>query len=439
MDWLEEIREFPGFDGSAFDQGPADKDLPKAAAKYDKAVKNALNDSPDIAVIELRKLAVLYPEAGQINALLGCCQALSGRYGEAIRSFEKARLRELPFELSAKIDRYIKEASKSAGAAREQPPKRERDVRRPAPEIIRARTSDWKKSKVASRREKREIIEKMNTPRNADTFVSGGIDFNWVRAGMIAVLVLLIGGIAALGIYFYPKIAGSIRSESAAADKLEWLLGELDGMKGSNSGIEEVLRKYEAEFYPPAGTSGQSGDSGSAVSAPVTPSPSPTTAPTIDEIIIEANGKIMQAQTAGKSDPKKVMQLIRDVREMLDGIGESTTAADLTVNVGDILTAANNLEKSVVNAACYTYYRDGKSRMDAKDYAGAAAAFKNAYDINPDYLDGGITYNLGKAYAALGETELANACFQYVVDTFPGTDYAGWAAYRIKPVVTDGE
>lgn len=441
MDWLLEISEFPGFDLSVDSHYASDKDVFKAVSKYEKALKNALNDSLDIAIIELRKLAVLYPEAGQVNALLGCCQILEGRYGEALRSLEKARLKDLPSPLNFKIDRYIKEATKlitdipDSGVKRSPAAKQQH----PAPEIITAKASRWKSRKLAGKKEKSELIQKLNTPHIAETFINEGIDVNWVKVAMAASVVVIIGGIVALGIYYFPKIADSLSNEGRAADKLEWLLTELDGLKTSNSRIDQLLKDYEEKFYPPASNSGLSEGPGTATPTTVAASPSPSPEPTVGDIIIEANNKVSEAESTGRTDPKKVMQLILAVRESLEGIDEKTTTEGLTVNVGDILKKAFDLEKSVVNAACYTYYRDGKSKMGAKKYAEAAQAFQSAYEINANYLDGGNAYNLGKAYSAMGETKLANTYFQYVVDTFPGTDYASWASYRIVQTISEGE
>ncbi|MHB8962277.1 MAG: tetratricopeptide repeat protein [Saccharofermentanales bacterium] len=437
MDWLTEISEFPGFDMSVDSHYASDKDVHKAVSKYDKALKNALNDSLDIAIIELRKLAVLYPEAGQVNVLLGCCQALEGRFGEALRNLEKARLKDLPSPLNFKIDKYIKEAAKMAGevsAAGSQSAKQQR----PAPDIITAKASRWKSRRIAGSKEKREIIQKLNTPHISETFVNEGIEINWVKIAIVVFSLAVIGAVIALSAVYFPKIADSLRNEDKAGDKLEWLLSELDGMKTSNSGIEQILKEYEEKFYPAA--SGSSLSEGSGAPTPTEELlPTPTPEPTVGDILIEAQNKMVEAESIGRDDPKKVMELILSVRDSLEGIDENTTAEGLTVNVGDILEKAFNLEKGVVNAACYTYYRDGKAKMADKRYAEAVEAFKSAYDINPSYLDGGNAYNLGKAYAALGETVLANACFQYVVDTFPGTDYAGWASYRIVQTVSDAE
>ncbi|MHB1452904.1 MAG: tetratricopeptide repeat protein [Saccharofermentanales bacterium] len=441
MDWLLEISEFPGFDMSVDSHYASDKDVFKAVSKYDKALKNALNDSLDIAIIELRKLAVLYPEAGQVNALLGCCQILEGRFAEALRSLEKARLKDLPSPLNFKIDRYIKEAAKLVADSSDSGESRSAAARqqRPAPEIITAKASRWKSRKLASNKEKSEIIQKLNTPHVAETFINDGMDINWVKIAIVVSFLAIISGIVALGIYYFPKIADSLRNEDKAGDKLEWLLSELDGLKTSNSGIEQLLKDYEDEFYPPAGNSGSTADSGSTSSASAAVSPSPTPEPTVGDIIIEANTRIIEAENTGRVDPKKVMELILSVRDSLEGIDEKTTTEGLTVNVGDILKKAFDLEKSVVNAACYTFYRDGKSKMADKKYTEAAQAFQSAYEINPNYLEGGNAYNLGKAYSAMGETNLANTYFQYVVDTFPGTDYASWASYRIVQTTSEGE
>ena len=446
MDWILEISEFPKLKLAAVSGFDSERDGAKAVQKYDKAVMNAINDSVDIAIIELRKLAVLYPETGQINVLLGCCQMLEGRFDEAKRNFERALLKYLPETMHDKVLGYIEEVTKekeeSEQVQNNQKRQQQTKINAPVPEIINASTGRWKKRKMAGEKEKREIIQRLNSPQVAETFISDKIEINWPKIAIAAIILILAAGIITVTAVFIPKLINAARQNSGAtADKLEWLLNELDIHKQDNKTIEDILNGFDEKFYP--GTSEYSDpDVSKDVSSepdPITPTPSVSPEPTAGDRIVRSYEKIKEAEETGRSDPAKVMVLIKEVRSELDGIDDNVTADDLQVNVGDILQIAYDLERSVVSAACYPFYRDGKASIENKDPASAVEFFKKAYDINPDYLEGGNTYNLAKAYAAIGQQATANIYFQYVVDTFPGTDYAGWSAARIKPVVSEGE
>ncbi len=443
MDWILEISEFPQLELPVDSNFASERDITKALQKYNKAVMNAINDSVDIAVIELRKLAVLYPSTGQINALLGCCQMMESRFDEAKRNFERALIKDLPAGMHDKVVEYIQEAGIEKEKAAEEQLKAVRQSQqavRPVPEIIAASAGNWKNRKMASEKEKREVIQKLNSSNVAETFINDRIEINWPKIFIVTFILMITIGIISIGVIFIPKLINAARENSNETnEKLEWLLTELEKGKASDPLIEEILKRFDDEFYPAVSVISSSDVSASESSTEIEPSPSPSPEPTLSDLIVDSYDKAKEAEKIGRSDPAQVMKLINEVRDALEGIDDNVTAEDLQVNVGDILQIVYQLEKSVVNAACYPYYRDGKASAEAKDFAAAAGSFKKAYDINPDYLDGGNTYNLAKAYAAMGQQETANTYFQYVVDTFPGTDYAGWSAARIKPVVSEGE
>ena len=438
MDWLNEINEFPPLEIKSGSLDISAKEASLAVSKYEKALKNAQNDSLDIAIIELRKLVVLYPEMGLAALLLACCQMQEGQTHEAVKNFRKAsQAQNLPVEYATKLEAYIKLAQNEIEIQLTNPDYKVSRPRYPissAPEIISASPGNWKKIKVASEREKREIMRNSPSPQVKETFVDERVHFNWVKIGITAVFILLVLGIGTLLYIYVPKAIENFRStETQTEKKLEWLLTRLNEDSQSNPGIEQILKDYDAAFYPTAVSSEEA--SSQTVSESETATPTATLTPeTIEnEQILLAAQALAQAEALGQTDPKKVMELVTQATTYLLGFDENATAAGLTVNAGELMANAALLIKNVVNPACYPFYRDGKVKVEAKSYQEAADLFQKAYDIYPGYLDGGNAYNLGKAYSSLGQVDNANLYFQYVVDTFPGTDVAGWAAARIKP------
>lgn len=442
MDWLSEIDEFPAFEMKDSGLDISAKEANQAVSKYEKALKNAQNDSLDIAIIELRKLVVLYPEMGQAALLLGCCQMQEGQLHEALKNFRKAGLADLPVVFAAKLDAYIKLAQNEIEIQLTNPDYKANRPKYPiesAPEIISASSGNWKKMKVASEREKREIMQGSSAPQVKETFVDERMRINWVKIGIAAVCIILALGIGTLLYIYVPKaIAGIRNSEVKTETKLDWLLARLNEQGAKNTDIAQILKEYDGKFYPTLAPT-QGASSLEASEAEATPTATPTNPPVETNKIILAAEAITQAEQIGQTDPKGVMALITQATADLQGSDENATAPGLSMNAGEIMAKAALLIKNVVNPACYPYYRDGKNKMDAKAYQEAADLFLKAYEINPNYLDGGNAYNLGKSYAALGQVANANKYFQYVVDTFPGTDVAGWAGARIKPTGTISE
>lgn len=436
MDWLSEINDFPPFEmkGSGLDISA--KEANQAVSKYEKALKNAQNDSLDIAIIELRKLVVVYPEMGQAALLLGCCQMQENQPNEALKNFRKAGLANLQVGYATKLEAYIKSAQNEIELQLTNPESKINKPRYPiesSPDIINAASSNRKKIKVASEREKREIMQSSSAPQVKETFVNERMQINWVKVGIVAICAIFFLGLGTVLYIYIPKAIQSIKSSDVKTEtKLDWLLAQLNEKGSKNSDIEQILKDYDGTFYPTTAPTQQS-SSQISNSSSTTPENTPTLEPTKNDMITMAATAITQAEQLGQTDPKQVMNLITQATTALQGIDDNATAPGLTINAGEIMAKASLLMKNVVNAECYPYYRDAKVKMDQKYFQEAIDLFLKVYDINPKYYDGGNAYNLGKAYAEAGQIANANKYFQYVVDNFPDTDVSGWASARIKP------
>jgi tetratricopeptide (TPR) repeat protein len=436
MDWLQEINGFPGFDLNVVSTHIYEDERQKANAKYNKALKNARNDSVDIAIIELRKLSVLYPEAGQITSLLGCCQMLDQKPEDAIKSFKRAQASILPLDLEIKIEDYLQEAKKtleqkmtsvSFGQAGKYPI-------RPVSPIVEAKSSRWKKTRVASKREQREVMKQLSGAQKDETMIRQPRFINWMKVWIALGIVLVITGlIVAISIYI-PRLIRSVRNtEMNASEKLEWLLNRLTSESEQESAVRRILDEYDLHFYPDASISDPNASKDPYSTEPTKTLPTPSPVPTVNDIVLLAALDIGQAEAIGSDNPKRVYELIVSAREYLEGIDENAVAKGMDITAEEISIKTVQLERSVVNTACYHFYSQGRAAFNEQKYRDAISYHEQAFEINPYYLDGGNVYNLGKAYAEAGEQEKANEAFEFAIEHYPGTELAGWAAARIKP------
>lgn len=445
MYWLNEINEFPKFDILEINSDIGKKDAAKVNNKYSKALKNAQSNSVDIAIIELRKLAVLYPESGQISMLLGCCRMLDHKPEEALTSFRKAQDSSMPLDLEPKLEKYIEEAKKEVTRLSSQE-HREKHKKTPIPSsaaIIEATPNRWKKKKIASRKEKKEIMKRLDSGQPRDTFVKEGFGINWVKMIVVLIIALAVIGIVAILVTSIPSILNNFRKTGEdSGEKLEWLLERLEQEQTTNTAVRNILIDFESVFYPGSETYSSETEHTSPeyTSTPrpsPTPIPSPTPEPSVNDLVEKAAINIFEAEAVGRDDPAEVYRLIENARNKLRGIDGQARATSMDLNKEEVLIKAEQLMRTVVNAACFPLYREGTDKMEEGRYLEAIDILYRAYEIYPGYLDGINTYNLGKSYAGAGMAEEANEMFQFVIDNYPGTDLAGWAQARKIPIESD--
>jgi len=441
MDWINEIKHFPKFDIRNVNPDIDSKDALKINLKYKKALDNALNDSVDIAIIELRKLSVLYPEAGQISLLLACCQVWDEKAEEALRSFKKVRAASTPLDLESKINEYEQIAKYEAEKMKSKDfiSNKPKSLIPSSPAIIEATPNRWKKAKIASDREKREIMRNLNSNQSNPTFIKEDRKFDYFKIIYIFAIIVLIVSVIAIVVFTVPKAIKSIRAyQQDSAEKLEWILTRLSEEQEENPGVKKILEDFDKEFFPlpePTITKEPTEIAPTSIITPEptsTPEPTLTTAPTLNDKVKMASILISEANDIGRNDAKKVYELIYEAEKLLEGIDGNIKATGLEISKDDVDTGIENLMSTVVNAACYPFFRDGIYDFRADRYTQAIENFKNAYEIYPGYRDGLNAYNLGRSYELTGMVNEANEMFKFVVENYPGTDVASWAEYRIK-------
>jgi len=442
MDWLNEIKSFPKFDIGNINPDIDIKDALKINLKYKKALENASNDSVDIAIIELRKLSVLYPEAGQISLLLACCQLWDEKVQDALKNLKRARAASLPLDLESKIGNYeqIAKAEAEKMKSKDYKSSKPKSIIPSSPAIIEATPNRWKRAKVASEREKKEIMRKLNSNQTNPTFVKEDRRFDPFKIVYIFAIIVLIVSVIAIVVFTVPKAIQSIRdSQKDSTEKLEWLLERLSREQELNPEVKRILEDFDNEFFPvnePTITESSTESSLEPAPTPTpepTPIPTPTPEPTASDKVREAYLMITEAQDIGRDDAKKVYELIFGAELLMEGLDENTKATGLEINKEDVSVEIDKLMRAVVNTACYSFYRDGVQHLDARRYTQAIEYFYKAYEIYPGYLDGINAYNLGKSYAGAGMAAEANEMFNFVIDNYTGTDLAGWSRARIIP------
>lgn len=436
MDWLDEIKNFPKFDIRNIYPDIENKEASKINSKYNKALDNALNDSVDIAIIELRKLSVLYPQAGQISILLACCQIWDEKSPDALKTLKKARASTVPLDLDAKIENYEKIAALQIGKMKSGDfvSSKQKSIIPSSPAIIEATPNRWKKAKLASDREKKEIMKKLNSNQATATYVKEDRKFDPVKFIYVFAIIILIVSVISIVVFTIPKAVQSIRaSQQDSAIKLEWLLERMTQEMEDSPEVKKILREFDGRFFPTPEVSATQQPAYETPSPTLSPEPTPTPEPTASDKVRRAALMISEAKDIGRDDAKKVYELIYQAEFLMEGIDDNTKATGLDINKEDVNVDINQLMRTVVNAACYPFYRDGVKSLEAGRYEDAIEHFLKAFEIYPGYLDGINTYNLGKAYAGAKMTKEANEAFMFVIENYPGTDLAGWSQRRIVP------
>ena len=101
MNWASQINQFKPLSEDDVPLFASPGETEQAISIYNKAINNWQQDSQDIAIISLRKLASTYPRFPQPALMLGYCLASLGDMKEAFRWVNQAIDNYLPESLQA--------------------------------------------------------------------------------------------------------------------------------------------------------------------------------------------------------------------------------------------------------------------------------------------------------------------------------------------------
>ena len=92
MDLMQEALSYPECNITRVRDFAPETEMKLAIAQYNRAVRNLRNDSMDIAIIALRKLAASYPSFAQAALLYGVCQMAAGNLRGGLEAFARAEV-----------------------------------------------------------------------------------------------------------------------------------------------------------------------------------------------------------------------------------------------------------------------------------------------------------------------------------------------------------
>ena len=276
---------------------------------FNRAALNAQSDSADIAMIALKKLLSKYPSWGEAALLYGICLAIDGKLKRAQASFEYALSAGLATDRLTYLaqvcytdagNEYAQEkhmqqeeeqqkkglvssvlASKKRSSIFKEIETEERGHMQ-APILTRASRAAGK-AKLASDRERRDVMMKANTGGSEQQDEEIDISIPKTPAEKLRITVITLSSIAAAAVIglliwlFVIPAYQSFRENQAAEPRLSYLLAALEAVRDDPE-VSDILAGYEA-VYPKAGSGADASEQQSVTEEPsLTSQPSETTA-----------------------------------------------------------------------------------------------------------------------------------------------------------------
>ena len=456
MNWSSQINRFQPLTADDVPLFAPPREMEQAVATYNKAIDLLSQDSLDIARIALRKLAASYPLFPQPAFLLGCCLALSGQSREALGWVEQALLAGLPEQLDADARQCQASLKKKATASPEQSGAEKPVASLPIQTAnILEKTRRRGKVKMASEREKREVLRRSEFPEEEETFVvDKRLPADWLRlalpivAGLLVLVTLILAGIRWL-----PESRLFQRPKSDAV-RLAWLLEQLSELSVDQESAASLLQAYHQHF-----DSGQPDllptptPDATPTTTPVptptlppqptatplptaTPAPTPEPTPTIDPAVTDleraAETYTRASQALADEDLAQAGIALVQARDLLADLPDDTRSGAVPLTAGEQRAEVDRLMESIAVASARELRLLAEPEFAAGDYEAALQYYLPAYEIYPRAYGGGVAYYVGRCYQLLGQTETAKPYFEFVIAQFPGRDIARSAAYRLS-------
>ena len=464
VNWSDQISRFEPLVVEAVPIFASPTEMEQAVTTYNRALAQLWQDSRDIALIALRKLASSYPLFPHPAFLLGCLLADSGRLKEAGRLIQQA--------LSVGLPQNLDEDAKSCLAYMQtRQPDQPADVvqtrsrsltEREPPALnvtqILEKTRRGKKVRMAGKKEQRTVMRGHSYPEETETKVRMRKDpVALLRTGLpILAVVLVVATLILAGIRWLPALWRPKPQLANDTQKLSWLLARLDQLSAEDAQAAGLLAEYEAVFAAEA-SAGTSEVSGQTTSIPVQttssettvlptatplptkplPTPSPTAAPTPtpDPAVLafrEAVTALAEAEAHIHDDLVTSGLALAKARSLLAGIPGTTTAVDVD---GDAATLSQNVEmliSEIAVSAANALRLKAQPLFQEESYTEALVYYQAAYDLYPRAYGGGVAYYVGRCHQLLGEPQKAKPYYDFVIEQFSGRDIAKSAAYRIR-------
>ena len=483
MNWQQVTQSFLPLSREQTSGFAQPREIDLAIAAYNRAIRNLNQDSVDIALIALRKLSSDYPDFLEANLLYGCCLAQVGQFADAREQLTRtASHPELPEDLAEAAQAAIQavdqdlaeQAAQAAQAAGTRPlngkPPAVRAPSdfsvsdlpvRPADALL-EKTGRKARVRMASERERREIMRRSDMPREEETHVvleRSSMDILRIAIPIVIGLVALV-----LIVFFATRVLPGIRSSSNKSGpeaRLAYLLSAIEKKAATDNDWKKLLDDYQAYFNPtptPAATT-----AGTTTAAPTTAVTSQTTAPTETSAATTQTTTQMTTQvTTVAPTESPAAQSLRSARVLVQEVTTLKGSGDITALKGnDLITASEKLYQAIAllkaipadttadgqtqtagallanaQAQYEPIYRYGADELrklaeppfDQGKYPEALAYYLRAYQMYPGSYGGGVAYYCGRCYQLMRQPDKARPYYEYVVANFAGKSIATSAA-----------
>ena len=436
------------------------RDMDQALNIYNRAIFNISNDSMDIALIALRKLAATYPMFPQASLLLSFCQANAGQYDDSVENLEHALLAGLPPDLhqlaqdskASMIQERNQQRQSVAAAVASASPFAAIKPRRKSNSGVLEKTDRRSKVRMASEKERQSVIRRGEFPTEVETNIKSSRDpIEVLRIALpIAAGLLLAAFLVFAGIRWLPGLFNRNAQDSAAASRLSWLMTRLENLAGRNSEIDQLLKDYQDEFEaqtvettPPttaataettAGTTAMTATTAE-TTLPATTVPTTSATTTANPAIASLQEASLLYDQAVAIRPTDVLAAADDLlaaRSLLANVPESTVAPGVDVDAGTLGDKVEDLISDIAGKAAEKFRLLGTADFNQDLYESALEYFLKAYQLNPRTYGGGVAYYCGHCYQELGDYAAAKPYFEFVVTNFAGRDIAVYAANRLQ-------
>lgn len=471
MDWQQELSSFAPLQAASVEYFAPLRDMEQAITIYNRALSNFQTDSPDVALIALRKLVATYSLFGQASLLLGCYYVSHQQPDDARDLIERAQLAGLDPADYEKAERYLDEIRHLQQAGKNVPTAGGKPVETPAvipPTVVLQKSKRTSRMRMASEREVQAIMRRAQNTDAEETHVQMAYHpIEYLRAAT-PVLGILLGIVALfiLGAFFGPGLL-NLNQQLDSKTRLEWLMPRLEALSVQDPALVALLADYDAWIQTtvtpavsaslatsanPTATTGTASSSATLPSATTSPGDSAvtlttagtTTVPTstadpgagttADPVLaaLQAADRLYQkAVTIKTSNVIVAAESLASAQSLLADLPAGTAASGVTLSAGDLTVKVDHLYASLYQPAAEKLRVLGETAFNKSQYATSLKYYIRAYHLYPAAYGGGVAYYCGRNNQLLGNQKAAKPYYDYILKHFPGKDIAVSARNRL--------
>lgn len=343
--------------------------------KYNQALVYCMQDSKDLAVIQLRKVLSLNPRFIRAHQLLALLYIDSEQWDKAKRELVKC----------TELDRnnvqtltYMKEVDRML-----------------APDET-GKVSRRKEEAVRYQADNEMIIQPMGVKEPRRSGVSTLLN---IGLGLII-------GVAAMYFLVVPAVRTNVNNESQ--QKIMEISNQITAKENTITELEsqiELLKQEQESLHKEL--DGYAGTDG--------------TLQAMDQLLV-ASTKYISSQQLPELTAEDQAQYIQETADILDQIKNSVV---LEENSESFQNLYNILFTAISPQMSQVYYDAGMIAYNAENYAEAITALERAMEYNPEYGD--ACFSLGQAYRLNGNNTEAIAAYEKFVELLPNTERANRA------------